>query len=163
MTVTVISFSFKRGLPEDPTGNGGGFVFDCRAMANPFWDENLRGYTGRDKPVCDFFARFPGTVEPFLEATETLVRQSIEQYKRDGRDHLQVAFGCTGNAPAAKRSGCLSAKREPRRGRKGPRQHRSVYFAERMAERLSGIEDVEIEVVHAAMQCLRLEEINDSQ
>ena len=105
MTVTVISFSFKRGLPEDPTGNGGGFVFDCRAMANPFWDENLRGYTGLDKPVCDFFARFPGTVEPFLEATETLVRQSIEQYKRDGRDHLQVAFGCTGG------------------------QHRSVYFA----------------------------------
>ena len=108
-------------------------------MANPFWDENLRGYTGLDKPVCDFFARFPETVEPFLEVTETIVRQSIEQYKRDGRDHLQVAFGCTGG------------------------QHRSVYFAERMAERLSGIEDVEIEVVHAAMQCLRLEENNDSQ
>ena len=148
MKVTVISFSFKRGIPDDPTGNGGGFVFDCRAMPNPFWDETLRGYTGRDKPVCDFFARFPGTVEPFLEATETIVRQSIEQYKRDGRDHLQVAFGCTGNAPAAKRSGCLSAKREPRRGRKGPRQHRSVYFA----ERLSGIEDVEIEVSHTAKQ-----------
>ena len=139
MKVTILSFSFKRGLPEDSTGNGGGFVFDCRAMPNPFWDETLRGYTGLDKPVCDFFARFPETVEPFLEATETLVRQSIEQYKRDGRDHLQVAFGCTGG------------------------QHRSVYFAERMAERLSGIEDVEIEVVHAAMQCLRLEEINDSQ
>ena len=139
MTVTVMSFSFKRGLPEDPTGNGGSFVCDCRAMPNPFWDEALRGYTGRDKPVCDFFARFLEMVEPFLEATETLVRQSIEQYKRDGRDHLQVAFGCTGG------------------------QHRSVYFAERMAERLSGIEDVEIEVVHAAMQCLRLEEINDSQ
>ena len=139
-------------LAEDATGNGGGFVFDCRAMPNPFWDETLRGYTGRDKPVCDFFARFLETVEPFLEATETLVRQSIEQYKRDGRDHLQVAFGCTGNAPAAKRSGCLSAKREPRRGRKGPRQHRSVYFAERMAERLSGIDGVEIEVSHAAKQ-----------
>ena len=110
MTVTVMSFSFKRGLPEDPTGNGGGFMFDCRAMPNPFWDETLRGYTGRDKPVCDFFARFPKTVEPFLEATETLVRQSIEQYRRDGRVHLQVAFGCTGNAPAAKRSGCLSAR-----------------------------------------------------
>ena len=139
MRVTVTSFSFKRGIPDDPTGNGGGFVFDCRAMPNPFWDKTLRGYTGRDKPVCDFFARFLEMVEPFLEATETIVRQSIEQYKRDGRDHLQVAFGCTGG------------------------QHRSVYFAERMAERLSGIEDVEIEVVHAAMQCLRLEEINDSQ
>lgn len=110
MKVTIISFSFKRGIPDDPTGNGGGFVFDCRAMPNPFWDENLRSYTGRDKPVCDFFARFPGMVKPFLEATETLVRQSIEQYKRDGRNHLQVAFGCTGG------------------------QHRSVYFAERLAD-----------------------------
>ena len=79
-----------------------------------------------------------------------MVRQSIEQYQKDGREHLQVAFGCTGNAPAAKRSGCLSATREPRRGRKGPRQHRSVYFAEGMAERLSGIEGVEVEVCHVA-------------
>ena len=139
MKTTILSFSFKRGLPEDPTGNGGGFVFDCRAMPNPFWDETLRNYTGLDKPVADFFTRHTETVEPFLDATEKLVRLSIEQYKQDDRDHLQVAFGCTGG------------------------QHRSVYFAERMAERLSGIEDVEIEVVHAAMQCLRLEEINDSQ
>lgn len=133
MTVTVMSFSFKRGLPEDPTGNGGGFVFDCRAMPNPFWDETLRGYTGRDKPVCDFFARFPKTVEPFLEATETLVRQSIEQYRRDGRVHLQVAFGCTGG------------------------QHRSVYFAERMAERLAIIDGIEVAVVHSAKPCWKTE------
>lgn len=128
MKITILSFSFKRGLPEDPTGNGGGFVFDCRAMPNPFWDETLRGYTGRDKPVADFFARFPETVEPFLEATETLVRQSIEQYKRDGRNHLQVAFGCTGG------------------------QHRSVYFAERVAADLINITDVEVSVSHTASQ-----------
>ncbi|MBR3924066.1 MAG: phosphotransferase, partial [Kiritimatiellae bacterium] len=48
MKIRVLSFSFKRGLPEDPTGNGGGYVFDCRAMPNPFWDETLRSYTGRD-------------------------------------------------------------------------------------------------------------------
>lgn len=126
MTVSILSFSFKHGLPDDPTGNGGGFVFDCRAMPNPFWDETLRGYTGRDKPVADFFAGFKDKVDAFLEAAETLVRQSIEQYERDGRDHLQVAFGCTGG------------------------QHRSVYFAERMAERLTGIEGVEVEVSHAA-------------
>ena len=59
MKVKVISFSYKRGLPEDETGNGGGFVFDCRAMPNPYWDESLRGYTGRDKPVADSFARTP--------------------------------------------------------------------------------------------------------
>ena len=108
-------------------------MFDCRAMPNPFWDETLRGYTGRDNPVCDFFARFPKTVEPFLEATETLVRQSIEQYRRDGRDHLQVAFGCTGG------------------------QHRSVYFAERMAERLAIIDGIEVAVVHSAKPCWKTE------
>ena len=56
MKVTILSFSYKRGLPEDKTGNGGGFVFDCLAMPNPYWDESLRGYAGRDKPIADFFA-----------------------------------------------------------------------------------------------------------
>ena len=131
MKVTIISFSFKRGLPDDPTGNGGGFVFDCRAMPNPFWDETLRGYTGRDRPVADFFARFPEAVGPFIDAAETLIRQTVELYKRDCREHLQVAFGCTGG------------------------QHRSVYFAERMAERLSGIDGVEVEIKHTAIgKCL---------
>ena len=81
----------------------------------------------------DFFARFPETVEPFLEATETLVRQSIEQYKRDGRDHLQVAFGCTGG------------------------QHRSVYFAERLARRLAIIDGIEVEIVHSAKPYWKIE------
>ena len=126
MTITVQSFSYKRGLPEDKTGNGGGFVFDCRAMPNPYLDESLRGYTGRDKPIHDFFDRHKDKVDHFLGAAETLVRQSIDEYLKDGRDHLQVAFGCTGG------------------------QHRSVYFAECMAERLKGIEEVEVEVEHAA-------------
>ena len=54
MKVTITSFSYKRGLPEYKTGNGGGFVFDCRAMPNPYRDESLRGCSGRDKPICDF-------------------------------------------------------------------------------------------------------------
>ena len=126
MIVTITSFSYKRGLPEDKTGNGGGFVFDCRAMPNPYWDELLRGYTGRDKPIADFFAHHKDKVDRFLGAAETLVRQSIDEYLKDGRDNLQVAFGCTGG------------------------QHRSVYFAERMAERLAGTDGVEIEVSHVA-------------
>lgn len=124
MIVTITSFSYKRGLPEDMTGNGGGFMFDCLAMPNPYWDESLRGYTGRDKPIADLFAYHKGKVDCFLGAAETLVRQSIDESLKDGRDHLQVAFGCTGG------------------------QHRSVYFAERMVERLKGIEGVEVEVEH---------------
>ena len=126
MRISVISFSYKRGLPEDKTGNGGGFVFDCRAMPNPFWDEALRGFSGSDKPIADFFERHKEKASRFLDAVEVLVCQSIDQYQKDGREHLQVAFGCTGG------------------------QHRSVYFAERMAERLTGIDGVEIVVEHAA-------------
>ena len=59
MKVAIASFSYKRGLPEDKTGNGGGFVFDYQAIPNPFWDESLRWYTGRDKPIADFFAGTP--------------------------------------------------------------------------------------------------------
>ena len=65
----------------------------------------------------------------FLDAAEALVRQSIAQYQKDGREHLHVAFGCTGG------------------------QHRSVYFAERMVERLAGIDGVEVELLHAAQSC----------
>jgi RNase adaptor protein for sRNA GlmZ degradation len=124
MKISILSFSYKRGLPEDASGNGGGFVFDCRAMPNPFWDESLRGFSGCDTPVVEFFEQHKDRVDCFLDAAEVLVRQSADQYQKDGREHLQVAFGCTGNAPAAKRSGCPRAKPEPRRGRKGPREAR---------------------------------------
>ena len=87
---------------------------------------SLRGFSGCDKPVVDFFEQHKDKVNCFLDAAEALVRQSVEQYQKDGREHLQVAFGCTGG------------------------QHRSVYFAERMAERLAGIDDAEVVVEHAA-------------
>ena len=132
LTVDVVSFSYKRGIPDDTSGNGGGFVFDCRAMPNPFWDESLRGFSGCDKPVVDFFEQHKDKVNCFLDAAEVLVRQSIEQYQKDGRELLMVAFGCTGG------------------------QHRSVYFAERMAERLAGIEGVEVVVAHAARKYWRV-------
>ena len=112
----------------------GGFVFDCRAMPNPYWDESLCGYTGRDKPITDFFALYKDKVDCLPGAAETLVRQSIGEYLKDGRDHLQVAFGCTGG------------------------QHRSVYFAERMAERLTGIDGVVVEVTHVAKPFWKMKE-----
>ena len=137
MKVRIISFSYKRGLPEDQNGNGGGFVFDCRAMPNPFWDESLRGFSGCDKPIAEFFDRYKEKVDCFLEAAETLARLSIDEYLKAGREHLQVAFGCTGG------------------------QHRSVYFAERMADRLARLEGVEIEVCHAAREYWKKELIHD--
>lgn len=127
LKVLVVSFSYKKGLPEDKTGNGGGFVFDCRAMPNPFWDETLRPFTGRDKPILAFFERHSDKVVPFLSAAESLVRQSIAEYLASGREHLQVAFGCTGG------------------------QHRSVYFAERLAGNLTNIEGISVKVVHDAL------------
>ena len=78
-------------------------------------------------PPCASSPTRSSAANRFLDAAETLVRQSIEECRRDGREHLQVAFGCTGG------------------------QHRSVYFAERMAERLRGIDGVDVEVAHAAM------------
>ena len=143
MIVTITSFSYKRGLPEekmaiDNIGTGSIStlatfdMFDCRAMPNPHRDESLRGYTGCDKPIAEFFSPHKDKVDTFLDAAETLVRQSIGEYLKDGRNHLQVAFGCTGG------------------------QHRSVYFAERMAERLVGIDGVEVEVRHEARQYWKL-------
>ena len=134
VTVSIYSFSYKRGVPGDEAGNGGGFVFDCRALPNPFWEDDLAGYTGMDAPVIEFFRRHRQPVDDFLAAAETLVRQSIEQYLDDGREHLQVAFGCTGG------------------------QHRSVFCAEQMAKRLRGLTGVRVKVVHAAKEYWKIGE-----
>ena len=124
VTVTILSFSYKRGLPQGDAGDGGGFVFDCRALPNPFWDESLRLFTGRDTPVVEFFAQHDAAVRPFMEAVESLVLQSVETYRQDGRTRLQVAFGCTGG------------------------QHRSVYCAERLAQALHNDGRINVQIIH---------------
>ena len=128
MTIRVYSFSYKRGLPLDPAGNGGGFVFDCRSMPNPFWNESLRKLTGRDKPVVDFFDDYEEDVDAFLSSAWTMIRQSIKAYANDGREDLYVAFGCTGG------------------------QHRSVFFAEKMAAYLRNLGTVDVELIHSAKE-----------
>ena len=109
LTVTVMSFSYRKGIPYDPTGNGGGFVFDCRAIHNPGRYEKYRKFNGKDQEVIDFFSHEPEMAE-FVGLTQSIVEMSVKKYLQRGFKNLSVLFGCTGG------------------------QHRSVYSAERMAE-----------------------------
>lgn len=94
--VKIISFSYKRGLPADLGPDGGGFVFDCRSLPNPYWDESLRKYTGRDEPIRAFMDAHSAEVEAVLKPIVELLTTVVEIYAKEGRERLHVAFGCTG-------------------------------------------------------------------
>lgn len=124
LKVSVFSFSYKKGYPADYSGNGGGFMFDCRGMHNPGRYEEYKKLTGRDKPVIDFLES-RGEVQQFVDKALSIVSGSVETYLRRGFTGLQIGFGCTGG------------------------QHRSVYCAERMARMLKErYPDVIVELIH---------------
>jgi RNase adaptor protein for sRNA GlmZ degradation len=115
LTVRVVSFSYRAGgLPADDAGHGGGFVFDCRSLPNPHWEEALRPLHGDEPPVMAFLAAQPA-VAAFVAHAAALVLQAARTYRADGRTRLMVACGCTGG------------------------RHRSVYVAARLAEALRAV------------------------
>jgi hypothetical protein len=123
LVVRVYSFSYKKGIPADGSGNGGGFVFDCRAINNPGKYERYQYFTGMDKPVIDFLEE-DGEILPFLDEAYQMVDFSVKRYMDRGFQNLMVSFGCTGG------------------------QHRSVYSAEKMAEHINQKFGVEVQLIH---------------
>jgi hypothetical protein len=124
LKVTVCSFSFKRGVPADPSGNGGGYVFDCRSIHNPGRYEPYKKLTGRDEPVIKFLED-DGEIFGFLDHVYGVVDPHVETYVGRGFRNLMVSFGCTGG------------------------QHRSVYCAEHLAAHLAEkYPDIVIELIH---------------
>ena len=123
LLVTIYSFSFKRGLPTDESGNGGGYIFDCRSTHNPGRYEEYKQMTGLDQPVIDFLEQ-DGEILTFLDSVYALVDHHVERYIERDFTNLQVSFGCTGG------------------------QHRSVYCAEHLAKHLHDKYNVKIELIH---------------
>ena len=123
LVVRVFSFSYKRGIPEDLSGNGGGYVFDCRSTHNPGRYEPYKKLTGLDKPVIDFLEN-DGEILTFLESVYRLADAHVERYIERGFTDLMFSFGCTGG------------------------QHRSVYSAEHLAHHLHEKYGVKVELTH---------------
>ncbi len=123
LTVRIGSFSYMKGIPSDMSGNGGGFVFDCRGLPNPGRYEQYKKSTGRDGDVIEFLEKEPD-VERFVRNAVEMVSISVETYLQRGFTSLMVNFGCTGG------------------------QHRSVYCAEQTAKALSKKYGVRIILSH---------------
>lgn len=123
LEVRVYSFAYKKGIPNDVSGNSGGYVFDCRAINNPGKYERFSHFTGLDEEVIKFLKE-DGEMELFLENIYPLVDSHVKRYMERNFTSLMVSFGCTGG------------------------QHRSVYAAQRMAEHISKKFGIKVSLVH---------------
>lgn len=128
LTVRVNSFSYKRsGIPEDTTGNGGGFVFDCRFIHNPGRYEPYKKMTGRDEGVINFLQHH-SEIGAYLQDVFRIVDAAIEDYIERSFTDLQVNFGCTGG------------------------QHRSVYAADMLAKHIKDKYGIKVELYHVEQE-----------
>lgn len=123
LEVRVMSFAYKKGIPSDPSGNGGGYVFDCRAINNPGKYERYNNVTGLDEPVIKFLEE-DGEITAYLDSIYKLVDAHVKRYMERDFTNLMVAFGCTGG------------------------QHRSVYAAQHVAEHLAKKFGVKVNLIH---------------
>ena len=123
LTVDITSFSYKKGYPADNSGNGGGFVFDCRSVRNPGKYDQYKSLTGKDEAVIRFFQE-DSDMEEFLSPIFSIVDRTVEKYVERRFSHLSIGFGCTGG------------------------QHRSVYSAERMATHMRNKYPVRVVIHH---------------
>ncbi len=129
LTVRIVSFSFHRGLPEDQSGHGGGFVFDARGIPNPGREERFKAFTGKDEPVINYLNK-QESARQFLASAMSLVDASVRDYQSRSFKSLMVSFGCTGG------------------------QHRSVYLADQLAKHLRGRKGVNVLVRHLELENL---------
>lgn len=127
LTVDITSFSYKKGVPLDDSGNGGGFVFDCRAIENPGRYKQYMKMTGLDREVIKFLED-DGGVFRFVECASILVDKMVTKYMERGFTHISVCFGCTGG------------------------QHRSVYCTEHLAQHLAMKYHIQIHVNHRELR-----------
>ena len=127
LKVTVTSFSYGSGIPADTTGNGGGFVFDCRAINNPGRYDEYKMLTGKDEKVINFLESNSYT-DKFLKAAWKIIMMSVKDYQERGFKNLMVNFGCTGG------------------------QHRSVYCAEKTAKYLKTKPGIEVNLIHTELE-----------
>ncbi|MFK7906991.1 MAG: RNase adapter RapZ [Chitinophagales bacterium] len=123
LTVYIHSFSFKKGLPTDDSGNGGGFIFDCRFLHNPGRYAPYKKLTGRDESVIQFLQQ-RSNIAAFLNNAFQIVDEAVENYIERGFASLQVNFGCTGG------------------------QHRSVYSADQLTQHLKDKYGVKVRLEH---------------
>lgn len=138
LNIDIHSFSYKKGgIPKDETGNGGGFVFDCRGILNPGRIEEYKPQTGNDIGVQEFLET-KTKMPDFLKSIHSLLSITIDNYLERGFEHLQIGFGCTGG------------------------QHRSVYSAIKTVEFIKEkYPQAEVRITHDEQPQLNLNLINN--